>query len=79
MTFKLNQSGLKKKMDPKGSAGKILGKAGEDPPRSFGGAHKVLGAKGKKRPPFKRKGPAKKGQPAGKHKPPPWMHVAKGK
>lgn len=79
MTFKLNQSGLKKKMDPKGSAGKILGKAGEDPPRPGGSARKVLGAKAKKKPMFRKKGSAKKGQPAGKHKPPPWMHVAKGK
>lgn len=86
MTFTTKQDGLKKKLDPKGSAGKFLQKAGEEAKAAPSSGRKVLGLK-KKKPAFKKKAPpkrtsgsaGKKGQPSGQHKPPPWMHVAKGK
>ena len=86
MTFTSKQAGLLKKKDPKGSAGKFLQKDNDGPPPASQAKRKVLGLKSKRKPPPKRKGPppksgssAKKGQPSGQHKPPPWMHVAKGK
>ena len=78
MSFKSVAANLQKQGHSKESAGKILGAAAQKAKRPSPAQRKVLGAQKKK--PFKKKtGSAKKGQPAGRHKPPAWMHVAKEK
>jgi hypothetical protein len=79
VSFKTVQKKLQGQGHSKESAGKILGAAAQKAKHPSANQRKVLGAqKGKKRP-AKKATSAKKGQPAGKHKPPSWMHVAKGK
>jgi len=78
MSFKSEQSKLQKRGFSKEGAGKVLGAAAQKAKHPSANQRKVLGAQKKKRP-VKKATSAKKGQPAGKRKPPAWMHVAKAK